>query len=434
MSTSKRHPKPKVYSAVVGSLDGGSPLSLNSSSYATGTTPTEQNASIHGGSITSGLTEGYKSTPPATTNLSVNLLANSTPTSQTSPTAAPVSRKNHNNLSSLSRTANPNPRKSVNINLGRNETFQPTSEAYTPKMPRKAASSRRRGEENASGEARDRKETEEMPERPTPTFGGARATIAKDVGTSIGGITRINVRDALKRVSLLLHRHVSRIERRYMMRDSQSENAGLFHTSKLDVFNEDNFVTPKYRYTAARVPFLPGCDVLQCAPVKPDPVAPSSREIYEFMYKLFAKVQLSSECSIVCFIYVERLMERANVPLMTKTWRPIVLCALLLASKVWQDLSSWNVEFEQVYPRFKLESINQLEHTYLAQIKWDLYISSQQYAKYYFALRSLMEKKDFRAKYNQLAQSQAITAGAMKIQERSVAVKEEVLLQLSRSV
>ena len=152
------------------------------------------------------------------------------------------------------------------------------------------------------------------------------------------------------------------------------------------------------------------------------------------MYRLFSRVQLSSECSIVCFIYVERLMERANVPLMTSTWKPIVLCALLLASKVWQDLSSWNVEFSQVYPRFRLSSINHLEHTYLSQIKWDLYISSQCYAKYYFALRSLMEKKDFRRKYNQMAQSQAVERGAMKIQERSGAVKEEVLLQLSRSM
>lgn len=31
-------------------------------------------------------------------------------------------------------------------------------------------------------------------------------------------------------------------------------------------------------------------------------------------------------------------MENANVPLLCNTWRPILLCGLLLASKVWQDL------------------------------------------------------------------------------------------------
>lgn len=43
-------------------------------------------------------------------------------------------------------------------------------------------------------------------------------------------------------------------------------------------------------------------------------------------------------CIAVCLIYVERLMETAYVPLVSKTWRPVLLCGLLLASKVWQDL------------------------------------------------------------------------------------------------
>merc|ERR1711920_435602 len=122
---------------------------------------------------------------------------------------------------------------------------------------------------------------------------------------------------------------------------------------------------------------------------------PSISEIYDFAHSLFEKVQLSSECSIVCLIYVERLMEIAKVPLMADTWRPIFMCGLLLASKVWQDLSSWNVEFATVYPQFSLDAINKLELNFLRNVKWDLYISSSSYAKYYFALRSLVEKVDF---------------------------------------
>merc|ERR1711957_132399 len=157
---------------------------------------------------------------------------------------------------------------------------------------------------------------------------------------------------------------------------------------------------------------------------------------YEFGHRLFNQVQLSSECSIICLIYVERIMEIAKVPLMATTWKPIFMCGLLLASKVWQDWSSWNIEFANVYPQFSHESINKLEIQFLKMVKWDLYISSSLYAKYYFALRSLIEKKGFRQRYNRMVGGVGNVAKeeALKVQERTERVKEEALLQLSRSM
>lgn len=58
--------------------------------------------------------------------------------------------------------------------------------------------------------------------------------------------------------------------------------------------------------------------------------------------------------------------------------------------------SSWNSEISSIYPQYSLQAINRLERTFCEEIKWELYISSSTYAKYYFALRSLTEKKDFR--------------------------------------
>lgn len=74
--------------------------------------------------------------------------------------------------------------------------------------------------------------------------------------------------------------------------------------------------------------------------------------------------------------------------------------------QVWQDLSSWNVEFSTVYPEYSLKSINRLELLFLGAMKWDMSISSSLYAKYYFALRSLTEKEDFRRRYNRVLQVQ----------------------------
>lgn len=166
--------------------------------------------------------------------------------------------------------------------------------------------------------------------------------------------------------------------------------------------------------------------------VKPVYHIPGLEEIYDFMRTLFRKAALSSECSIVCLIYVERLMEVAQVPLVAITWRPIVLAGLLLASKVWQDLSSWNVEFSEIYPQFSLQSINRLERLVVNHLKWDLYISSSLYAKYYFALRSLYEKKDFRRRYNNFIQVKP--PRAEQISQRSDVIREDLRDVFSKSV
>ena len=69
-------------------------------------------------------------------------------------------------------------------------------------------------------------------------------------------------------------------------------------------------------------------------------------------------------------------------------------------------------------------------------VKWDLYISSSLYAKYYFALRSLLEKQDFRMRYNRMVGGvgSVDVSEALKVQQRSERVKEEALMQLSRSM
>ena len=74
--------------------------------------------------------------------------------------------------------------------------------------------------------------------------------------------------------------------------------------------------------------------------------------------------------NVKCF-----LQENAGIEILASNWRPIMLCGLLLASKVWQDLSTWNVEFESISPDFTLKSINRLERTFLKYLRYSLFIS-----------------------------------------------------------
>jgi hypothetical protein len=227
--------------------------------------------------------------------------------------------------------------------------FRPSSDAYTPRMGHRAIKY---------------KPVEE------------RASVEK-ISSTMGTIQRPNFRDALRRVAIILHQHIVKIELRFRTGIHGVDGTGLFKASMKDEFNEENFATPRYKCSIVRVPMARPGVVYSMRKIRVVHTTPTADEIYEFAHQLFKKVQLSSECSIVCLIYVEKLMEVAKVPLVAETWRPIFLCGLLLASKVWQDLSSWNIEFACVYPQFSLDAINRLELSFLKFIKWDLYISSR---------------------------------------------------------
>jgi hypothetical protein len=286
--------------------------------------------------------------------------------------------------------------------------FRPTGDAYTPRMGSRPIKYK---------PAQERESVDKM-------------------SSTMGTIQRPNFVDALRRVAIILHQHIVKIERRFETGVRGVDDTGLFKSSRRDEFSEDKFATPRYKCSMVRVPMACPGVVYSMRKIRVDYRTPTTDEIYDFAHQLFKKVQLSSECSIVCLIYVEKLMEVAKVPLVASTWRPIFMCGLLLASKVWQDLSSWNIEFASVYPQFSLEAINRLEVQFLKAIKWDLYISSSLYAKYYFALRSLLEKSGFRDRYNQMVGGIGGIAAseAMKVSKRSEAVKEEAILQLSRSM
>ena len=54
------------------------------------------------------------------------------------------------------------------------------------------------------------------------------------------------------------------------------------------------------------------------------------------------------------------------------------------------------MEIAEIFPEYGLQNINKLERLFCQEIGWNLYISTSVYAKYYFAIRSITERKDFR--------------------------------------
>lgn len=185
-----------------------------------------------------------------------------------------------------------------------------------------------------------------------------------------------------------------------------------------DDFHEARYLKPEYQYILS--PSLDGSSLLFPSPagevtirrVRYAFALPTSADIYAFMYQLFACAKLTAESTIVSLIYIERLLETGRVTLRATNWRPIVLTAVLLASKVWDDLGSWAVEFAAVYPAYSVPAIKAMERTFCARLSFNLYIASSTFAKYYFALRSLGEQRSFRQRYmNMIVAGSAGAAG-----------------------
>jgi len=68
-----------------------------------------------------------------------------------------------------------------------------------------------------------------------------------------------------------------------------------------------------------------------------------------------------------------------------------MLGALLLSSKVWEDLAVWNVDFLSLFPNLSLKDLNLLEREYLMSLNYTVSLTASIYAKYYFELRSLSD-------------------------------------------
>ena len=93
-------------------------------------------------------------------------------------------------------------------------------------------------------------------------------------------------------------------------------------------------------------------------------------------------------------MYINRLIAFTEIPLQPTNWRPLVLCSLLVAQKVWDDRYLSNSDFAFIYPFFMTEQLNSLEKKFLELIQYNVTVKSSLYAKYYFELRALFKENE----------------------------------------
>jgi len=120
---------------------------------------------------------------------------------------------------------------------------------------------------------------------------------------------------------------------------------------------------------------------------------PEQRTIYRFMRILFTAAQLTAECAIVTQVYLERVLSYGELDLCPSNWKRLLLGAVMLASKVWDDQAVWNVDFCQILKDMTVNEMNELEREYVQLLQFNVNVSSSIYAKYYFDLRQLAKEE-----------------------------------------
>jgi hypothetical protein len=122
-------------------------------------------------------------------------------------------------------------------------------------------------------------------------------------------------------------------------------------------------------------------------------MAPSLKEVERLLKKIFKNQMLSAECAVMAVAYIEKI-RKSKVYLCSHTWRRILLGAILLSEKVWEDQTVWNVDYTKSFPEIEVDDLRNLEREFLIKIQFQLTLKPSEYARYYFALSSLRESTE----------------------------------------
>lgn len=128
---------------------------------------------------------------------------------------------------------------------------------------------------------------------------------------------------------------------------------------------------------------------------------PSLADIVGFYQEFYRRSQMEFDTIIMSLIYVERLTKTTHLTPGPENWRSVLFSCMVLASKVWDDLSMWNIDFSNVASAqssnqsqglslFTLQRVNQLELILLKSLNFDVRVPASEYAKYYFLIRTML--------------------------------------------
>lgn len=110
---------------------------------------------------------------------------------------------------------------------------------------------------------------------------------------------------------------------------------------------------------------------------------PRVAEIQDFIRGMMVGLRLSNEVCLLSLIFIERLLKKGGVQLLTINWRPIVYTGVLVAAKYWEEYYLCNIDFVETVCMYSIQATKQMESTFLALCNYELFVSESLYDRYY---------------------------------------------------
>lgn len=149
---------------------------------------------------------------------------------------------------------------------------------------------------------------------------------------------------------------------------------------------------------------------------------PAVEDIKNYCLNIMITCKMEKEVIMASLVYLERLLLLNDYMLTVRNWRRLVLTALILASKIWDDESFENHNFSKVFSLYDTEQINEMERMLLERLDYDVEVSTADYTKYYFVLRHFADKRHRGAQLRELDVPTVLT-----LQNNPMNAKEDMM-------
>jgi hypothetical protein len=183
----------------------------------------------------------------------------------------------------------------------------------------------------------------------------------------------------------------------------------------------------------------PASQILEKRKFKRHPDTPSLNEIFKFIHHIYRETQMEIECLIITLVYIERAVYGTNsenstsetssacstpppcrtpspgvvsdgapdspssvcypietLTLSTGNWKAVVITALLLASKIWDDFSMVNSDFATICYHYgcnvDVQRLNELEKSFLVALDYRVFVKGPEYSQVYFRLQGIIDR------------------------------------------